>query len=184
MTRPRTLKAIRQGASSRDRNDPALAPSTAPQWAVARDGTRYVTCRLNPLTLNELRKYSREFGRAAARDAEWACVTVWLMNGPADADLTNPAQVASLSVQLVKEAEAGRFGWPTADGEERSRPALDFLSPEAREEAERTAAETLSDWRRAGRPHLGPDRLKRTYQYLITCPAFRKYVRPLADNEN
>jgi len=61
---------------------PPLPPEAKPYLARARDGSSYVAVRLYPVTLNELRKFSRGFGRPAARMAEWYCVTTWLMNGP------------------------------------------------------------------------------------------------------
>lgn len=85
----------------------------------------------------------------------------------------------------MQEAERVRFGWPRYDGKEHRRPVLEFVSPVVREEAQRVAYETLSDWRRAGRPHLRPESIKRVYRYLVTCPAFiSKYVRPEADDPN
>lgn len=40
------------------------------------------------------------------------------------------------------------------------------------------AAETLLDWRRAGRPFLTPQRIKSAYQSLIATPAFiNKYIK-------
>jgi hypothetical protein len=104
------------------------------------------------------------------------------MNGPAESALTNANSVASLSVRLVQDSDRIRLGWPRHDGKEWPPAALEYLSPDVREEAEIVAAETLADWRKAGRPHLGSDRFKATYQYLISCPAFSKHVRSLADN--
>ena len=157
---------------------PPLAPDTQPYWATARDGSRYVAVRLYPLTLNELRKFSRDFGRPAARVAEWHCVTVWLMNVPPAALLSNPPHVVNTAVQLVQEHDRVRFGWPTHDGRELPTARLSSLSPEVQEEALRVAAETLCDWRRAGRPHLQPLRIKSVYQYLVSCPAFAsKYLQ-------
>jgi hypothetical protein len=71
-------------------------------------------------------------------------------------------------------------GWPRYDGSAWPPATLDYLSPEVREEALRVAAETLADWKQAGKPYLGQNKIKATYRYLISCPAFiEKYVRPL-----
>jgi hypothetical protein len=157
---------------------PPLAPDTQPYWATARDGSRYVAVRLYPRTLNELRKFSRDFGRPAARAAEWHCVTTWLMNVPPQTALSNPAQVVTTAVHLVQEYDRIRFGWPTHDGRQLPPARLSSLSPEVQKEALRVAAETLCDWRRAGRPHLDRHRIKATYQYLVSCPAFiERYIK-------
>lgn len=181
----RTLREIRKGAPETDRNggpghvpDPALAPLPLPHWATARNGSKYLHVSLYPRTLNELRKYSREFGRAVARDAEWSCVIVWLMNQPPEADLSNAYAVVQTAVLMVREYDRHRFEYPRPDGSEPQPPALNRLSPEVREEALRVAAETLSDWRNAGRPHLEPRQIKAAYQNLIATPAFiEKYIR-------
>jgi len=170
----RTLAKIAEGSS----DAPPLAPDALPHWATARNGSRYVVVRLFPRTLNELRKYSREFGRAAARDAEWSCVTVWLMNDPPEEALRNPAPVVRTAVLMVRAYDRYRFEYPRHDGSEPTPPALDRLSPDTRQEALRVAAETLADWRNAGRGHLEPQRIKSAYQNLIACPAFiDKYIK-------
>jgi hypothetical protein len=134
--------------------------------------------RLFPRTLNELRKYSREFGRAVARDAEWSCVTVWLMNNPDEADLTGPPPVVRTVVLMMRDYDRFRFEYPNHDGKSRTSPALDRLSSDTRQEALRVAAETLADWRNAGRPYLTPQRIKSAYQSLISTPAFiDKYIK-------
>jgi len=148
-----------------------------PHWATARDGTKYVHVSLYPRTLNELRKYSRYFGRAVARDAEWSCVTVWLMNQPDDA-FSSPRSVVQTVVLMMREYDRCRFEYPRDDGSVPPPPALDRLSPDTRQEALRVAAETLLDWRRAGRPGLAPHRIKSAYQNLIATPAFiNKYIK-------
>lgn len=171
----RTFKRIAEGSS----DAPPLAPDALPHWASARDGSSYTAVRLFPRTLNELRKYSREFGRATARDAEWSCVTAWLMSGPPEAALSNPFPVVRTVISTVREYDRFRFEYPWRDGSDPTPPALDRLSADTRQEALRVAAETLSDWRKAGRPYLTPHRIKGAYQNLITRPAFvRKYLSP------
>ena len=179
-----TLQKIRRGVSAAESNQPAPVPNTAPQWAIALDGSRYVSVSIFPRTIDELRTLSREYGEAAIADLRWTCVTVWLMNQPHEIELRNSCRVASVAVRLVHEHDRQRLGWPRHDGGEQPPSALDFLSPDARLEAERVAAETLSDWEKAGKPFMGQSKIKRTYQYLVSCPAFSSaYVRPLNDNE-
>jgi hypothetical protein len=104
------------------------------------------------------------------------------MSGPHETDLSNSCQVAIVAVRLVQERDRIRLGWPRHHPAERKQPSLDFLSPEVREEAERVAVETLADWTSAGKPYLGFNRIKTTYQYLVACPEFRdKYVRSAGD---
>lgn len=178
----RSLKAIRRDAPVSDRVETALTP-TEPQWAEARDGSRYVRVSIYPRTVDELRRLSREYGEAAETMLLWSCVVSWLMSGPDSADLSNPG-VAGTAISLVQEHDRVRLGWPSPEGKPWKPSALEYLSPAVRAEAEQVAAETLSDWRRAGKPHLGETSIKRTYQYLVSCPAFaNKYVRPLDANE-
>ena len=174
MTNARTLRQIAEGGS----DAPPLAPDARPHWATGRDGSRYVIVRLYPRSLNELRKYSRLFGRAVARDAEWSCVTAWLMSDPAEVALSNPFPVVRTVVLMMREYDRYRFEYPRHDGSEPPLPALDRLSPDTRQEALRVAAETLLDWRNAGRPYLTPQRIKSAYQNLIATPAFiAKYIK-------
>jgi hypothetical protein len=100
------------------------------------------------------------------------------MNVPPQAALSNPSPVVNTAVHLVREYDRYRFGWPTHNGKEWPPSRLDLLSPDVREEALRVAADTLSDWRRAGRPFLEPHRIRTTYQYLVSCPAFiERYIK-------
>lgn len=179
MTGPRTLRNIRRDAPRGDRGSPALTPSPKP------DASGYVSHSIYPRTLGELRTHSRDYADAAVADALWATVTAWLMNGPHEMDLSNPTAVANLAVSMVRENDMVRLGWPHHAGKEWPLPRLSVLSPDVREEAERVAAETLADWKKAGRPHLGADRVKTTYQYLTACPAFRdRYIKPADDAGN
>jgi hypothetical protein len=174
VTSARTLRQIAEGCS----DAPPLAPDARPHWATARDGSKYVHVSLYPRTLNELRKYSRVFGRAVARDAEWSCVTAWLMSSPAEGALTNRYPVVQTVVLMMRDYDRYRFEYPRQDGSEAPAPALDQLSPDTRQEAMRVATETLMDWRNAGRPYLTPQRIKSAYQNLITTPAFtKKYIK-------
>jgi hypothetical protein len=160
----RGLKAIRQEAPEQDRNGPALASS--------QHYSESVQARFWPRNLKELRKHSREFGKAVLRDVEWSCVTVWLLNQSSDAELRNPPQVVRTVVLMVREYDRFRFNYPRHDGSEARFPTLEYLSSDTRQEALRVAAETLLDWRKAGRPHLDPKRIRAAYQHLISCPWF------------
>lgn len=173
----RTLKAIRNDAPEPDRNDPALALNQ-PRWASRPDGSRYVRIYLYPRTLNELRDYSRSFGKAVVMEAEWGAVGVWLMNQPPEADLSNLCRAALRAVPLVRDFDRYRLSLPAHDGRDRPSPALFALSYPEQDEALRVAADTMWDWRREGQPHLGPDRIKAVYQNLVTSPAFiARYIK-------
>jgi hypothetical protein len=173
----RTLKTIRREAPEPDRREPALTRSPEPHWAKARDGTAYVHINLFPRTLDELRKQCREFGDAAVADLKWHCVLTWLMNQPHETDLTNPYRVAQTAVLLVRDQDRVRLGYPRHDGRSWDAPFLDALSPELREEAERTAAETRCDWAKAGRQYLGERAIRLAYKHLVSCPPFAsKYL--------
>lgn len=175
-----TLSAIRDNAPATDRLDPALTPRDQPHWAKARDGTRYVAVSIYPRDNDELRRLCKGFSEAAVIDVQWDCVIVWLMNSPAVADLTNPIQVACVAVGLVRDRDRIRLDWPRHDGEEWRPAFLGALSPDVRQEAELVANETLSDWKRAGQPHMGWRRIKYAYRHLTSCPAFiERYVRPV-----
>lgn len=180
----RTLRAIRQDAPATDRRLSALAPSDTPQWAKGRNGSRYVATSIYPQDNDELRKLCREFGHAAVTDVQWGCVVLWLFNDPPKSDFRNSMAVASLAVGLVRERDRTELGWPTHDGAKRAPLRLAALSAEVRGEAELVASETLLDWERAGKPHMGRKAVKTGYQFLISCPAFiTKYVRNLDDNK-
>jgi hypothetical protein len=100
------------------------------------------------------------------------------MSAPAEAALTNPFPVVSTVVLMMRDYDRHRFEYPRHDGSDPQSPALDRLSPDTRQEALRVATETLLDWRRAGRPYLGPRQIKSAYQSLIVTPAFiEKYIR-------
>jgi hypothetical protein len=102
------------------------------------------------------------------------------MNDPPASDLTNDPAVVRTAVRLVREYDRFRFELPRNDGQPTKRPDLDLISPDVRPEALRVAAETLADWRAAGRPHLAPHIIKQSYQLLVSSPAFReKYVQTI-----
>jgi len=179
----RSLRTIRNGVPEH-RDEPALAPYPAPHWATTRDGSAYVHISVFPRTIDELRKLSRDYGDAAVAETHWGCVLTWLMHEPHETDLSNPCRVAMVATHMVHEHDRIRLGWPRHDGYPWNPPALDYLSPDVREEAERVAAETLSDWEKAGKPYMGGTKIKRTYLALVSCPDFsRRYVRPINDNE-
>lgn len=178
----RTLRVIRQDAPATDREAAALTPSDKPHWAKGRDGSRFVFASIHPRDCNELRKLSREFGEAAVTEVQWSCVILWLMNSLPETVLRNPVAVACLAVGMVRERDRIHLNWPTFDGAIRPPSLLAALGTDVRGEAELVALETLLDWERAGKPHLGWRTIKHAYRYLIACPAFnQRYVR--ASNE-
>jgi hypothetical protein len=168
----RTLRNFRKEAPETDRNEPALVHTANPHWATARDVTAYVHIYLYPRTLDELRKHCREFGEAAVVDLQWSCVLRWLMSSPHEADLRNPYPVAQTATALVRDHDRVRLGMPRHDGTAWDPPALDFLRPHVRQEAELVAAETAADWAKIGKPYLGEGIIKGAYTHLVACPAF------------
>lgn len=150
---------------------PQLREGTRP------DGSRYIPVTIWPRTLADLRLLGRDFGEAAVAEARWGAIGVWFLNG--EEVLRNPSAVAFEAMRLMHGRDRHYMGWPRHDGLPWPMPALDGLSLESRQEAERVAAETLADWQAAGEPYLTPWRIKQTYQFLINSPAFRaKYVVP------
>jgi hypothetical protein len=127
-----------------------------------------------------LRRLGREYGEAIARDLDWSCVSIWLMHAIDVSDLRNPLGEAVRAVSLCRAADAARLGLPHHEGKARPAPEFDARRPKARAYTNRIAEETLDDWRKAGSPHFDQQRIKRSYQYLVSCPAFAKYVRPSA----
>lgn len=88
------------------------------------------------------------------------------MNSPSEGALTNPMQVASLSVLLCCDHDRVRLGYPHyIDGKSHNDP-LASLSPGVQAEARLVAAETFADWERAGGVGITNDRLKRMQQYI------------------
>jgi hypothetical protein len=174
----RTLRNIRQAVPATDLNEPAFASSPRPHWAKARDGSSYVHVYLYPRTLDELRKHCLDFGEAVVANVRWSCVLRWLMSSPEEADLRNPYTVAQTATLLMRDFDRVRLGMPRHDGATWDPPAIDFLSPEVRQEAELVAAETAADWANAGKPYLGESVIKTTYRHVVSCPAFTdKYIK-------
>lgn len=128
-----------------------------------------------PRTLDELRQMSRSYGEAAVAEARWGAILGWFLVGPEEGALSNPSSEAWEASRLTREHQHYHLGWPRHDGKEHERPppALDGLDPVYRQEVERVASETLADWERAGCPSMTLQRLKSTYQHLISSPAFR-----------
>lgn len=175
---PMTIKALRQNAPERDRNDAALVPSKPVQWTTARDGSRYLAIHLYPRNLAELCGMGREFGEAAVSDACWGAISSWLMREYPSADLLrNPFATVCDAVLTWAEYERWSLGWPHHAGEEWKTPAFNGLKPEHQREIQRVAVETLEAWEVAGCPKLCEESIKTTYQYLTSTPAFiNKYV--------
>jgi hypothetical protein len=74
--------------------------------------------------------------------------------------------------------DRARLGLPRHDGKLWDPPALNLLSVDARDEAERVATETAADWTKAGKPFLGESSIKTAYRRLVSSPDFTgKYVR-------
>lgn len=165
----RTLTALRRDAPKPDRTTPALAPSPAnPNGYKHGPKSTYVPVSLKARTLTELRQWctqnalSPNISDAAVKDAKWSAVTAWIMWGPVG--LSNPLRVASLSVILSMGDDRARLGYPNAYGANFTSPLIDY-SPDVQAEAIRVAAETLVDWKRAGRPRL-TSAIERVQSYM------------------
>jgi hypothetical protein len=140
---------------------------------------------LFPKTLDELGQMGGEYGKAAMADVQWNAISVWLMNYPSGFDLRNPIRVAITATIMAREYDRVRLGLPHHEGKVWNPPQLDFHSPEVRQEAELVAAETMEDWRKAGKPHLGRTSIRNAYLRLTSTPDFiSKYVLPMAETDN
>ena len=78
--------------------------------------------------------------------------------------LSNPLRVSSLSVMLRKGDDRAKLGYPNSFGADFTSPLIPF-SPDAQAEALQVAAETLLDWKRAGRPRL-TSAIERVQSYM------------------
>ena len=144
-----SLHAIRCDAFKEDLTDPALTPY--PLHIRKRGG--YTPADYRARTLDQLSKWAGQYGEAAIAEARWSALATWLMHGPTPGQLSHPADVVYLSIDLCREADRESLGYPIAN--RTVRPArLDALSLKSQDEARRTAQDTLDDWEWAGSPHL------------------------------
>lgn len=120
---------------------------------------------------------SKGYGEAAVAEAKWGAIVSWFMGAPADGALSHALPVAWEAVSQMQEYQRTHLGWPRCDGRSWPTPALDGLNLASRREAEQVAVDTLADWERAGCPCLSPIRIKQTYQFLLSTPAFRARYR-------
>lgn len=169
MNTARTLTALRRDAPKPDRTTPALAPRPAnPNGYKHGPKSTYVPVSLKARTLTELRQWcaqnalSPNISDAAVKEAKWSAVTTWMMWEPKG--LSNPTRVASLSVILCKGDDRARLAYPNAYGAGFTSPLIDY-SPDVQAEAIRVAAQTLVDWKRAGRPRL-TSAIERVQSYI------------------
>ena len=116
-----------------------------------------------------LKRNCGRYGRAALIDARWGAILLWLRDGAALLSLSSPLEVCRVSVELVRESDRVRAGFPNKSGQPFAPPALNGLSPECRCEALRVASETYGAWLQAGQPHLTADNLNVMQSYILDC---------------
>ena len=160
--RRRTLKIIRENAPPQDRNLPALA---------SLPSKPFVRHNFYASTLDELRDKCGPHGEAAVQEALWCMVMVWLMREASDDEtaLTNPMRVATTSVMLVQTNDRVRLGYPSGIDAKPHDDRLPALSQDCQAEARLVAAETMTDWERAGRPGITANRIKQVHQFVMAC---------------
>jgi hypothetical protein len=150
---------MRRDASPLDRNLPVFQPAKPP----------YKRLGYFAETLDELRAKFPEHGEAAANDARWFAVSIWLLKGEyRHSGLSNPEPVASVAVDLCRSHNMATSGIPHHAGKEWI-DAFNGLTPESQCEAVRVAEETIKDWERAGQPRLTSELIRRTQQYTHSC---------------
>ncbi len=111
----------------------------------------FQTIRARPVTLDTLDATCGPYALAAKAEAQWIAITSWLMGSP---ELPNSIDLTGSVVELVREADKARLGFPVPLGKTHTRPALHDLSPEIQRETNVVAAETVEAWNRAQRPCL------------------------------
>jgi hypothetical protein len=165
MSNLRTLKEIRKNAPQEDRNSEALAPSAS--VPARSSASRYVPVNLIPQDLEQLKERSGPYARAAAVEALWSAVQVWLMwHSGEELKLTNPSKIANLSVLLCANEDRWRLQYPSLT--EPFGSVFQTLSSDVQEEARRVAAETMAAWEQAGSPGLLKS-IESTNKYIQAC---------------
>ena len=156
-----TLMRLRQEAVPEDRDSLTLTRAPAPAPAGTRHRSRFAR------TLDELRERCGDAGAWAVLEARYDAIIVWFMrDGPA---LAHPYEVASTSVALCQEEARYDAGLPRPEGYYSVLPVMRRISPESRDEARRVTADTVRQWEGAGMPHLTPDLITRSHQYILAC---------------
>lgn len=115
-----------------------------------------------PKDLASLQERAGPYADMVTVAIEWSAINVWLMKEYPNQRLIDAGiddRIASLSVQLVREAGKHEAGWPTRNGSPVS-PALYDLSDDCQQEARRTADEVHAVWNAAGRPFLDAKRCR------------------------
>ena len=127
--------------------------------------------RLVPHTLDDLMQRAGPYSDAVKAYVEWGAVTRWLMQ-PSSEQLLEaaglPFRVASLSVNLTRQAEEHATGWPRLSGPTVT-TAIYGYSLDSQCEARRSAAQARSIWEANGRPYIRPSDCKWAFQYLAAC---------------
>ncbi|QDC36473.1 hypothetical protein [Sphingobium fuliginis] len=164
----RSLRALRANAPAHDRGHPMFHPAKGK--GAERPPSSFQQSPQPCRTITGLKRHCREYGRAAAIEARWAAILLWLQHDASRSpSLANPLKVCRVSVGLAREADRWRFSFPNKSGQPFATPALHSLSPECRREARRVADETFTAWQRAGAPYLTADNLNIIQSYVWDC---------------
>lgn len=146
----RTLSGLRRTAPLEDRCSSVFSQRANQMQRPSH--TRYITVKLRPESLDELRTVCGQYGDAAVREASWGAVSGFLMGMSPEVQLSNSVAVAVGAINLCRNADRAR-GYPNLSGKPQSND-LPNLSPELQADAVRVANETVEDWKQAGSPHL------------------------------
>ena len=174
--RPRqnaTLKVLRRRAPVQDRGNKALAPGAAPN----RYDTNYVPVYLYARTLDELRDKLGEYGDAAAAQARWGAIGVWMMRAEINdpRPKCHPGEIAAIALRVCRSLDTAKL-WALRSPP--ANPVLHDHSPECIREAQLIGAEMAAEWELAGSPHLGPRDIKHTQQLAQSLIAQAKKDNP------
>jgi hypothetical protein len=123
--------------------------------------------RLHAEALAELGAKCGEHGTAAIAAARWGAIGVWLMSMGRSDDhaLSNPLPLASKAVYMLSRHDRACLGYPHHDGHEHVSP-MDDLPSFAWEGIMQAGLETMTDWERAGCPHLNRERIQTVRLYV------------------
>lgn len=154
-----SLRRLRGIAPRQDRANPMFQP-------VKQPGPLYVRKPSQPVTLETLDASCGRYAPAAKAEAQWSAVANWLADMQQDAHLPNPVRLSRSMVDLIREADRVRLGFPNGDGIPFAQPALHGLKPEIQREATAIAAETLAAWTGAGCPCLTVPMIRSIERYV------------------
>lgn len=164
------LRRVRGNAPRQDRQQAMFQPTKKP-------GNPFVPRKPSqPVTLETLDTSCGPYTAAAKAEAQWGAIANWLAGMSRDADLPNPVSLTRSVVELVREADRVRLGFPSGDGKPFSHPALHGLKLEIQRAATAIAAETLKAWNEAGCPCLTVATIRSIERYVKARIAVERRV--------